>query len=137
MTFASEKIVTARKQHKCGECFGIIQPGARYYRGAGSWEGDFWHMKWCVNCDSFRDLILYADSEFWEQCYGGISVWVSERMHVEMSTSFSWTFRLHMARLSSLFIRRWAGLGEELTHARAAMQAEKSRPNLRQPVVAG
>ncbi|QDH48538.1 hypothetical protein SEA_GREKAYCON_48 [Arthrobacter phage Grekaycon] len=126
MTFAAEKFVTARKTHKCGECFRVIQPGEGYFRGAGNWEGDFWHMKWCLQCDRFRDIVLYVDSEFWQQCYGGLGEWVAERLYVEIDSSFSWTFRLHVNRLQSLFRQHWAGLEQEIEHAQAAMQLEKT-----------
>ncbi|ASR80601.1 hypothetical protein SEA_JORDAN_48 [Arthrobacter phage Jordan] len=125
MTFAAEKFVTARKQHKCGECFRVIQPGEGYFRGAGNWEGDFWHLKWCLQCDRFRDIVLYVDSEFWQQCYGGLGEWVAERLYVEIDSSFSWTFRLHVNRLQSLFRQKWAGLEQEIEHAQAAMQIDK------------
>ncbi|ASR84722.1 hypothetical protein FDI26_gp47 [Arthrobacter phage Beans] len=127
MTFASDKMVTARKVHKCGECAGVIVPGERYARWAGSYEGDFWHMKSCASCDAFRKIILYVDEYFWEGCYGGIHAWVGDRLDREISTSYSWTFRLHIARLSSLFRQRWAGKGDAVQHALAAMQLEQQR----------
>ncbi|ASR80678.1 hypothetical protein FDI41_gp47 [Arthrobacter phage Piccoletto] len=126
MTFATEKLVTARKAHKCGECFRPIVKGEQYHRGAGKWEGDFWHMKWCVPCQKFRTILLYVDGEFWNDCYGGISSWVENVGAQELeSDGFSWTFRLHVARLSSLFRQHWAGLTTEIEHAQAAMQLEK------------
>ncbi|UVK62299.1 hypothetical protein SEA_NATHANVAAG_47 [Arthrobacter phage NathanVaag] len=126
MTFATEKLVTARKVHKCGECFRPIVKGEQYYRGAGSWEGDFWHLKWCKPCDQFRSILLYVDGEFWNECYGGISSWV-ENVGAQELDGFSWVFRLHVARLSSLFRQHWAGLGDEIEHAQAAMVVEKHR----------
>lgn len=39
--FYDERMVTARKPHKCCETGRMIQPGERYWRICGKWEGDF------------------------------------------------------------------------------------------------
>lgn len=38
--FYSEKLYTARKTHKCCETGRIIQPGEKYWRCTGKWEGE-------------------------------------------------------------------------------------------------
>lgn len=134
--FASEKIVTARKRHVCGECSRVIEPGERYARWAGSWEGDFWTMKSCPQCDALRKIINYVDDYFWEGCYGGIHAWVADRLEREVSTWHSWTLRLHITRLCSLFRRGWAGEANEVELALAVIQDEKQR-RLAKPVIAG
>ena len=48
--FQTKTTPTARKQHKCGECFGIIQPGQKYQLVSGSWEGDMGSFKTCMPC---------------------------------------------------------------------------------------
>lgn len=63
---------TARKQHKCYECRGAIQPGERYHRFAGVWAGEFASFRRCSDCEAlvneanksrdFDDLI----------CFGGL-----------------------------------------------------------------
>lgn len=37
--FYDERLVTARKPHKCCETGRIIQPGERYWRITGKWDG--------------------------------------------------------------------------------------------------
>lgn len=37
--FYTEKLTTARKQHKCCETSKIIQPGEKYWRCVGKWDG--------------------------------------------------------------------------------------------------
>lgn len=44
-----EKIVKARKPHKC-ECREIIQPGELYWYGFGVLDGESYTMRWCRRC---------------------------------------------------------------------------------------
>jgi len=74
--FASERTVTAKKEHQCGECWRTIGKGETYERLAGKWEGDFWDMKSCTHCSAFRKIIDAVDTDFWEGAYGGIHAWV-------------------------------------------------------------
>lgn len=39
--FTSQKMVTARKDHKRIECRGVIKKGDQYEKTAGKWEGYF------------------------------------------------------------------------------------------------
>ena len=63
--FYDGKVRTARKPHKCGECGGVIQPGEVYNLHAGVWEGDFWSIKNCSDCEQLRfdhdDELEYED----------------------------------------------------------------------------
>ncbi len=52
--FQTETTPTARKQHKCGECYGIIQLGQKYQLVSGSWEGDMCSFKTCMPCVEAR-----------------------------------------------------------------------------------
>lgn len=70
--FASEREVTARTLHQCGECFRTIQPGERYQRAAGSWEGEFWSMTTCAHCAAIRPLVAEEDPWYQEHYYGGL-----------------------------------------------------------------
>jgi len=76
--FASERTVTAKKEHQCGECWRTIDKGETYERLAGKWEGDFWDMKSCTHCSAFRKIIDAVDNDFWEGAYGGIHAWVDD-----------------------------------------------------------
>jgi hypothetical protein len=49
-----EKIVTARKTHRCGECFRNILPGEKYEYVSGLWDV-FQAYKTCLDCKSIRD----------------------------------------------------------------------------------
>ncbi len=66
--FYSEKQVTARRAHKCCECRKTIEPGDRYVRVAGKWDGEgVWSGAQHVYCYHFarslngigRNLIRY------------------------------------------------------------------------------
>lgn len=50
--FYSEKCVVARKPHKCCETGRIIQPGEKYWRCVGKWEGDL--MAFCQSEFAYR-----------------------------------------------------------------------------------
>lgn len=57
---------TAQKQHLCCECGGAIQPGEKYERVEGLWDGKFSTFKTCPDC-----LALLCENE---PCriYGGL-----------------------------------------------------------------
>lgn len=52
---SSEKIVTARKKHICGECGEPIAPGEKYERVSGLWDGHWSRYKTCLPCSRIRD----------------------------------------------------------------------------------
>jgi len=52
--FYEEVIVTARREHRCCECFGVIARGERYQRASGKWEGKFETYKTCQKCLDFE-----------------------------------------------------------------------------------
>jgi hypothetical protein len=45
----TEKVVKARKPHKC-ECGYVIQPGEKYWYGFGVLDGYSYTMRWCRRC---------------------------------------------------------------------------------------
>jgi hypothetical protein len=49
------KVLTARKQHKCGECGKIVQPREKFEHFTGSDSGEFFHVKTCLVCVEIRD----------------------------------------------------------------------------------
>ena len=53
-----EKIVTARKKHRCYECFQDIQPGEKYEYVSGIWDGDPQTYKTCLDCKSIRNVFF-------------------------------------------------------------------------------
>ncbi|WP_308584758.1 hypothetical protein [Pseudomonas veronii] len=52
--FQTETMPVARKQHKCCECYGPIQPGQQYQLITGCWEGDMATFKTCALCLAAR-----------------------------------------------------------------------------------
>lgn len=81
-----EKVVTARKKHRCDECYKDILPGEKYEYVTGIWDGEPSTYKTCLDCksirnaffkdgwiytqvwDSFRDEFSYDDSIIPESC---------------------------------------------------------------------
>ena len=52
--FQTESTPIARKQHKCCECCGPIQPGQQYQLITGCWDGDMASFKTCPDCLAAR-----------------------------------------------------------------------------------
>ena len=57
--FFTEQHVTARKRHRCGECFAWIEPGEVYERVSGKWDGDMLTQKTCQPCEDARDFYVH------------------------------------------------------------------------------
>jgi hypothetical protein len=51
----NEEYPTARKEHKCCECGGVIKPGQKYHKAKGMWEGEFRTYKTCMPCNNIRE----------------------------------------------------------------------------------
>ena len=89
--FTSTKMVTAKKDHKCIECKGVIKKGEQYEKTVGKWDGNFDTFKTCLDCLSLRreffrggyyygriweDFETYVDavgSEISEKCLSNLS----------------------------------------------------------------
>ncbi len=76
----SEKIVTAKKQHKCHECYRIIVAGEQYERAKWICDGRWELHKTCSDCLSLRKQFfskgwlygcLQADVEMFVDDVGG------------------------------------------------------------------
>jgi hypothetical protein len=79
--FYVEKLVKARKQHKCIWCDSVIIVGETYIRCGGVFEGNFGMRKECVKChDNINEFISegadFGDGienlyEYWKEfrCY--------------------------------------------------------------------
>lgn len=102
--FASGRTVTAKKEHKCEECWRTIHPGEKYERLAGKWEGSFWNMKSCVHCSGFRKVINGVDTDFWEGAYGGIHAWVDNTG----SSPAELAYYFRNSKQSLLALYRWS-----------------------------
>lgn len=67
--FSTERERTARKAHRCGECWRVIQVGERYVGAAGKSEGDFWSAKQCAHCHAATQWLAIV-CRGW--LYGGV-----------------------------------------------------------------
>lgn len=52
--FYAARVRMARKEHKCDECAGWIQPGEKYEAVIGKWEGCMGTFKTCEHCVNIR-----------------------------------------------------------------------------------
>jgi hypothetical protein len=77
------KIITARKHHRCGECFKAnILPGQKYELAKWVQNGKWWQHRTCGDCLSLRDAFfkggyIYEEvreyvSEYINDCGGDI-----------------------------------------------------------------
>lgn len=65
MEFYSENCYTARKEHTCEMCGGIIHIGEKYYQESGKWEGEFFSRSLHVHCHKMeREYCVEVDNEF-------------------------------------------------------------------------
>lgn len=51
----SEKVVKARKSHRCCECGRLINVGNHYQKACGKWGGDFGEFHTCMDCLNIRE----------------------------------------------------------------------------------
>jgi hypothetical protein len=68
--FFREKMVKAKKQHKCGECGATIEPGEKYENAVGVWDGEFSTHKTCSICCEVRNELFcgsYGFGEVWQE----------------------------------------------------------------------
>lgn len=115
--FATRRSVTARKDHRCGECFRAVAPGETYERAAGVWEGDFWTLKSCAHCAALRVIIDKIDNGFYESMYGGIHAWVENATAHELVYYYSKitdVSLLSLLRWSLQFGRKWRDIHNTL-----------------------
>lgn len=76
--FYSEKNVRDRKHHKCEVCGSVIEPGAKYIRKAGVYEGNFWNTVECEECQPIISEFLgtsYGEDGY---CTDSIGEWWAE-----------------------------------------------------------
>jgi len=72
----NSKMIKARKEHKCCECYSTIRPGECYENVRANWEGTWTTIKTCRTCVNVRKslfrngFIHEALIENLEECYG-------------------------------------------------------------------
>lgn len=77
-----EKMVKARRQHRCYECGRPIQPGSVYERVSGRWEGEFSVYCFCIDCSSISRGLSCGDGRM----FGNLWDDVTENLFPEMTT---------------------------------------------------
>ena len=65
--FADDRVVTARKQHRCSECWSLILAGEKYHYHSGKFDGNFFVEKVCRRCD--YDRVRVVECELSEGCH--------------------------------------------------------------------
>ena len=73
--FFVERMVAARKEHRCCECVGAIGVGERYERASGKSDGRIWSTATCAVCAEIRDAFVCGS---W--IYGRLWVSIEEEM---------------------------------------------------------
>ncbi len=62
--FVVDRIVTARKRHKCCECGCDILPGEQYELTNGKWDGRMGRFRTCETCRRIRSS-LFVDGWYY------------------------------------------------------------------------
>lgn len=65
----SNRVVVARKSHRCGECNATINSGEEYHHHSGKFDGNFYAEKVCRRCD--YDRVRVVEHELAEGCRWG------------------------------------------------------------------
>jgi|GEM_PF-2375266 hypothetical protein len=55
-TLWRETVRSARKNHRCDDCGGLIPSGQKYKRIDYKWEGEFDSCKVCIGCQEIRKV---------------------------------------------------------------------------------
>ena len=69
VTLLSRQTRTAKKEHKCRECFRVIAAGEKYLLESYVFDGDFTAHKTCAHCMVVRD---WLQDECGGLLYGGV-----------------------------------------------------------------
>ena len=77
--FYSDKMVKARKAHRCCECRESIPVGDTYHYACGKSDGDFWTNATCATCHEIRAAFTcgsWVFTQLWEMvCAEMFPVW--------------------------------------------------------------
>lgn len=94
--FFSAHNPVARKVHKCGECGRDIQPGERYERHFGTYDGFSYSGKTCAHCEVLCEWLA-------ENCDGYLYGVVVEDF-TERASEYS---RMDIARIAVMARNHW------------------------------
>lgn len=98
--FHTERVVCARKEHKCGECGEAIAAGEKYERSSGKWDGELSVFCTCLPCAEIRDTFAcegFVYENLWED--------IRESMFETMTTGC--LQKLKTARAKQMLLDQW------------------------------
>ena len=78
--FYCNVVVKARKPHRCYECHRTIEPGMRYHRLSGKWNGDIESYSVCRWCESIRAMWYEEKAVECKPCIGGLYQFMQEEL---------------------------------------------------------
>jgi hypothetical protein len=70
---------TARKPHRCNECYRTIQPGEQYENVKGLADGVWFKHKTCADCLSVRSV--FFESYYYERLWDHVRDFLYECQH--------------------------------------------------------
>ena len=76
-SFASTKLLKARKDHRCFECKGAIKKGAKYEKVEGKWGACFETFKTCTDCLSLR-AEFFRSGHYFGRIWEDFEIYVDE-----------------------------------------------------------
>lgn len=77
--FFITKTLTARKHHKCCECYKTIVVGDEYKLTRGKWDGRMESYKQCIDCSNTFDSIVDGKVEGYEDLsFGELQDWLAD-----------------------------------------------------------
>jgi hypothetical protein len=102
---------TARKEHRCCECRGVIRKGEKYYKHHGIWDHEPAEFKVCAECEELRKR---ADAEV-AHCedmtaFGQLYETVFESRDLALITAYLANCRARGAKIPEWMVKREAEL---------------------------
>lgn len=76
----TERHPTAKKEHYCDLCGGLIPPGEKYYRFSGVDSGEFFDQKYHTTCESVLQAYTKESGDYDEIDFWNVKDWVQERV---------------------------------------------------------
>ena len=73
----AQRLPTARKAHRCQDCFGIIEPGEVYVRSTVADTGEVWTWVEHEGCHNDAQTMLsrrWFDSDDWPSPFGFVEM---------------------------------------------------------------
>lgn len=96
--FHREHRRTARKAHRCGECFRTISPGEAYAYTCGLFDGRFDVYRQCAHCAAAASLLV-------QHCRGFLYGGVAEDLESHFGQFVPW--RYQAGRYAASIRRKW------------------------------